>query len=403
MFLAGGISAQGATIIWTNAAGGNWSMAANWSPNQTPGSADTAVITNAGNYTVTLDVSTPIAGLVLGTTSGANTQTLLVNGQTLTVNGHATVNSDGQFNFNSGALAGKCILAGALNWSGGEVNGGSSLTMASNGVLNIEGNVNIEGPLTNYGTVNWQAGKVEVYNDADTSFGVIWNQSGAQWNIQCDQAMQGEFGGELFNNAGTVLKTAGTNTTTMQVDFNDSGMVNVQSGTISLAGSYSLTNGTLDFGIRGASNYGKISLSGAALGTASLGVNLNGLYWPPVGSSFNLLTYTSDTGELFTNTALPPFITWQTNYDPTAFTLTVVARQTNATPTNLTMSLAGNSDLNLAWPGDHTGWQLETQTNPLAVGIGANWVIVPGSDLTNQMTVPIGLTNGAAFFRLMYP
>ena len=41
-----------ATVTWTNTAGGNWAAAANWSPNQIPGSADQAVITTAGNYTV---------------------------------------------------------------------------------------------------------------------------------------------------------------------------------------------------------------------------------------------------------------------------------------------------------------------------------------------------------------
>ena len=50
-------TACASAINWTNIAGGNWSVAANWSPNQVPGSADDAVITNAGTYTVTLDTS----------------------------------------------------------------------------------------------------------------------------------------------------------------------------------------------------------------------------------------------------------------------------------------------------------------------------------------------------------
>jgi len=67
------------------------------------------------------------------------------------------------------------------------------------------------------------------------------------------------------------------------------------------------------------------------------------------------------------------------------------------------MSLAGNTNLNLAWPGDHTGWQLEAQTNSLQVGLSNDWVIVPSSGSTNEMTFPIGPANGAVFFRLMYP
>ena len=60
----------------------------------------------------------------------------------------------------------------------------------------------------------------------------------------------------------------------------------------------------------------------------------------------------------------------------------------------LTLSLAGNL-LNLSWPGDHTGWLLETQTNPLQTALGTNWVIVPGSGMTNDMSFPIGLAKAS--------
>ena len=44
-------------------------------------------------------------------------------------------------------------------------------------------------------------------------------------------------------------------------------------------------------------------------------------------------------------------------------------------PTSVTFSLASNQ-LTLSWPVDHTGWQLQAQTNSLAVGISTNWVNV---------------------------
>jgi hypothetical protein len=50
LLVAGWISAEGATITWTNASGGNWNLAANWSPNGVPGASDTANITTAGTY-----------------------------------------------------------------------------------------------------------------------------------------------------------------------------------------------------------------------------------------------------------------------------------------------------------------------------------------------------------------
>jgi hypothetical protein len=54
-------------------------------------------------------------------------------------------------------------------------------------------------------------------------------------------------------------------------------------------------------------------------------------------------------------------------------------------------------------PSDHTGWLLQAQTNSLNAGLRTNWVTLPGSDSTSQITLPIGLDTGAVFFRLIYP
>jgi hypothetical protein len=66
---------------------------------------------------------------------------------------------------------------------------------------------------------------------------------------------------------------------------------------------------------------------------------------------------------------------------------------------------AANTDeqLQLSWPTDHTGWQLQSQTNDLDLGLGTNWVNMTGSDQTSQMTMPLSATNGAVFFRLVRP
>src|SRR5436853_260306 len=67
-------SAPAADIVWTNALGGLWGTAANWSPNQLPTGADIAWITNNGTYTVTQNVAGATAtNLVLGGTSGTQT------------------------------------------------------------------------------------------------------------------------------------------------------------------------------------------------------------------------------------------------------------------------------------------------------------------------------------------
>jgi endoglucanase len=80
----------------------------------------------------------------------------------------------------------------------------------------------------------------------------------------------------------------------------------------------------------------------------------------------------------------------------------VSARPTSFTPTQISCVAAGNQ-LQLDWPADHTGWQLQSQTNSLATGLGTNWVNIPGSALTNQITMPVNPASGAVFFRLVRP
>ena len=56
-------------------------------------------------------------------------------------------------------------------------------------------------------------------------------------------------------------------------------------------------------------------------------------------------------------------------------------------------------NLQLQWPAN-LGWILQSQTNPLLVGLGTNWVDVPGSELTNQWSTPLQQANTTVFFRL---
>ncbi len=74
----------------------------------------------------------------------------------------------------------------------------------------------------------------------------------------------------------------------------------------------------------------------------------------------------------------------------------------NTNPTNIMFSVSGGN-LMLSWPTDHTGWRLQAQTNNLSVGIGTNWVDVAGSTATNQVVIPINITNGSVFYHLVYP
>jgi hypothetical protein len=77
------------------------------------------------------------------------------------------------------------------------------------------------------------------------------------------------------------------------------------------------------------------------------------------------------------------------------------------TPVSTTLSpldwQLDGGQLQFNWPLDHTGWRLETQTNPPGTGLGTNWTTVQGSSATNRIFMSIGSTNSNVFFRLVYP
>src|SRR5215471_16555322 len=186
-------SAIGVTLIWTNAGTGSWSVAANWSPNQVPGSTDTAVITNNG-ATVTLDISPTVAGITLGINGncGAGGPALLMNNQTLTLSGPLVVNSCGRLTFDSGTLVGatNASLTGVIGWSTGTLNG--VLTLTANSTLNVIGGNDHNIPnciLTNSGTITWSDGRIR---GGGSSPGTLIYNLGL-WDAQNDQVLNNDF------------------------------------------------------------------------------------------------------------------------------------------------------------------------------------------------------------------
>ena len=68
----------------------------------------------------------------------------------------------------------------------------------------------------------------------------------------------------------------------------------------------------------------------------------------------------------------------------------------------LRLAFSRNGDqMDISWPT--IAGHLETQTNSLSVGIGANWVTVPGSAATNYIVVPLDPSNGSVLYRLAVP
>ncbi|MSR65789.1 MAG: hypothetical protein EXS24_00240 [Pedosphaera sp.] len=100
--------------------------------------------------------------------------------------------------------------------------------------------------------------------------------------------------------------------------------------------------------------------------------------------------------------SVPVFgLAWDTSTLSTDGTLRIMAGP-NTTPTNITSSVSGNN-LTLSWPSDHTGWRLQAQTNSVNTGISNNWFDVAGSSTTNLLILPVDLTKGTVFYRMIYP
>ena len=344
------------------------------------------------------------SGNLTGGTATNNVGTLYLSLGNYTLNGLTTGNKVIE---NSASLVGDNVINGALTWVAGNWNG-ATMTILTNSTVVIAGGGGVNDlancSLTNYGTVKWPSGGIR---GGGSPLGTTLYNYGL-WDAQGDYYINNGYGGvgTVFNNFGTFRKELTSGMTALQIPFNNTGKLDAQDGNIALQSSYTLANGTkMGFGLGGWLGNGSISLSGAAAFSGSLSVNLNGYFWPGVGNSFNLLNYTSETGVLFTNAVLPaPFI-WQTNYNATAFAITVAGRpaMTNATPTNIYSVPINSTTLYLAWPGDHTGWRLQSQTNPLSAGLNTNWATVAGSSATNEVYMLINNTNSSVFYRMVYP
>jgi len=214
------ISGHSATITWTNTVGGDWGVAANWSPNQVPGSADTVVIPLAATNGAAVDTTYTIQNLIL---DGGNLNNTGYSYDALTVNG--------QINWTNGILGCAITNDGVMTLAG---TNGVDYTLAS--------------PLFNAGTFNAVRGNLLI-NYCGYNNGALNNAQGALLNFQEDATIDissNQFGlcPPVFSNEGTIRKSGGTGTSYIYPSLNSSGTVDVQTGTISFNGGGNL-GGTL--------------------------------------------------------------------------------------------------------------------------------------------------------------
>jgi len=290
-------STSGADVFWISNQSGVWSDSINWSSRKVPGPFDRVFITLAGNYTVTLDVNATITSLTLGDTSQAptGTQTLLISNRTLTLNDASTIYRSGVFNLAGNlafGLSGTLTNRGGISWTSGTITGPGTLT--NNGNFSIAGVITklfrAGAAIINAGTINW-TDVGSIYSGEGTIFN---NLAGAIFNIQGDVFFDGNFYTGIpatFLNAGTIIKSIRTGTTTLEVALNNNGTVEVRAGTVNLSlggkssgGIFTVANGAnlnlsggthILSGLYSGLGAGLVQLTGGTLQIDSTGVTFN--------------------------------------------------------------------------------------------------------------------------------
>ncbi len=225
----------------------------------------TASISGAGTLEFG-DGSVDVAGTydVTGTTVVNSDD--VANGGTVEFSGATPVTTQ-NLTMTSGTLTamGTVNVSGTLTWLNGTLSGTGTVNANGTMVLGAaDGNCYSEVlngcTLNNAGSGMW-LGEIGDFDQQNAS--VFNNLTSGSLNIQGDQPWSINPGNSIFNNAGTLIKTAGTGISTFNVAFRDSGNVEVQSGTLALESGSVIVNGT---GLLSCSPGASITLSGNLIG-----------------------------------------------------------------------------------------------------------------------------------------
>jgi hypothetical protein len=297
----------------------------------------------------------------------------------------APVTITGALTLSGGTIGGSTPVttSGTSTWTSGTIIGNG---LTNTGTLTISGSARHSlgtlangGLLTNGGTIVQDAA-----GDVGLLYATIRNLVGASYDLRAG-AISYLGGTGSFDNAGTLLKSAGASPSAIATAFNDTGAIDAQAGTLSFSGVFTQTAGTTTLSGGSISSSTTLNLQGGILtgsGTVSanvisgeqvnpgtslgiltisgnytqttngalnieiggttegtqfdqvfvkeaaaidgtLNVDLVASFAPSVGDSFQVMTYSSHTGVFATINGNG--VTYSPTYGPTGLTLTVVS------------------------------------------------------------------------------
>lgn len=243
------------------------------------------------------------------------------------------------------------LLAGALavalspvvhatnyNWSGGSF---SFVNPAPN-PLTMPDTLSIITGSNKYLNVNFSNQSTIAATDDLYFYGGNTLTNNGVYDMHGDVGLYNANGGGNFVNTGTLRKSIGTGTSNVTPSFTNTaaGKVVVNTGTINFVQPFA-NQGTLDFGISGLSNYGKMTIGGSPTLGGLINVHLIGSYMPSVGDAFQLITYASETGVFANTNWIFNGVTYAPVYNATNFTLDVTNVAAVAEPGEWALMLGG--------------------------------------------------------------
>jgi hypothetical protein len=294
-----------------------------------------------GNYTVA-------GGSVLNVSNATLYGSVMVaNGGTLNATdsslfGNLAVAGGGVLNVTGGYIYGTTAVAnGALLNARGAASAYGAITVAGGGVLDVLdttlgpgryiSGLELIGPLTNSGTINMTNSGIGLYNDGTTnSRGCLFNQAGGLLDFWGNTGIGGGGGYIFLVNQGRIVKSAGSGYSGFGINFaTNSGTITAQTGSMVLGNQWTLLpSGSLNVVLNSATNYGSFiissnfpSLAGNACLAGAFNATLANGYVPTNGTTFNVLSYGSFSGN-FSSLGLPAGVTWQSTFGATNLTLT---------------------------------------------------------------------------------
>jgi hypothetical protein len=302
---AGPASAQ--TYSWNNSSGGDWNVGTNWSGGAVPGSGQNALIDLAGTYTVSVSdnfnrsvgaVTVNNSGTTLertGTTDLTSSGLFSLQAGTLKLTGGrvltnaglttaagTTINLDGGQLWANPILGGTAVINGTVDWSSGQLHGPGSTTATFplNGPVNLIGTgtrtIESRGLTQLNGGGTWDGGRLIVDSftkNFELPAGATITNTTASGDFSLDG---GGSVGSVFNLKGTFIKQGTNESRFWQTQVNNTGLLDVQAGTMRLLGPgthtgvFQVASGaTLEFGAGQMLTSGRLTVAGT--GTLAVG------------------------------------------------------------------------------------------------------------------------------------